>query len=116
MVEKRKFIRLKIQLKVIYKVIKKHKRQKTHSSVIYDISGGGFKIKAKEHLRMGDLLDAEIEIPHLAEPVHAVAEVVWFTSGSNPAAEGHDAGLRFRDIDPRDLHRVLEYVHSIAIG
>jgi len=69
-----------------------------------------------DDLRAGDLLQLEIQIPHLEDPVVAVGEVVWFVrcQGAIPAAR--EAGLKFRDIRPGELHHILEYVHAVGIG
>ena len=114
MLEKRKFIRLKAPLGVVFRVIRKNKRQRTHASFIKDISGEGVCLSCREPLRHGDLLDMEIQIPHLKDPVRAVGEVVW--SGLRPERDLHEAGVRFRDVEPKTLSRILEYVYAIAIG
>jgi len=117
MLEKRKFTRLKAPIGMSYKLIKKNKRQKTSLTWIKNISGGGVKIVAKDDLRKGDLLDIEIQIPHLKNPIRALGEVTWFSQPREKEwAEGREAGVRFRDIEPRDLHRILEFVHTIGIG
>ena len=69
-------------------------------------------------MRQGDLLDMQIHIPHLEEPVMAVGEVVWFSPLSSKERERRirEAGVRFRDLAARDLNRILEYVHTIGIG
>ena len=116
MVEKRKFIRLNAAIGVSYKLIKKHKRQIELLSLARDIGGGGIRILAKEDLRPGDLLKIEIEIPHLSERVEATGEVIWFSKTKEKGHEHKEAGVRFRDMDSTDLHKILEYVHSIGIG
>ena len=120
MKENRKFIRLQAPIEVIYKLIKKNKRQKSSNSLVKNISGGGIKIMANEELRNGDLLDLQIQVPHLEESIHAVGEVAWFkhsrVKDRERDREIKEAGVRFRDIDPKDLHRILEYVHTIGIG
>ena len=116
MIEKRKFIRLNAAIGVTYKLIKKHKRQKELLSLVKDIGGGGIRIQAKEDLRPGDLLKVDIEIPHLSESIEAMGEVIWFSKTKDRGHEQKEAGVRFRDMDSTDLHKILEYVHSIGIG
>lgn len=116
MVEKRKFIRLKTPVKIVYTLIKKQKKQKAISSVTRDISAGGLRIVAKEPLRSGELIELEMFIPYLEESIKAVGEVVWCSGSREHPSETHEAGIRFRDIASRDLHCVLEYVHAIGIG
>ena len=114
MLEKRKFIRLKAPLGVVYRVLRKPKRSKPQVSFIKDISGAGVCLSCKEELRHGELIQMEIQIPHLSEPVHAVGEVVW--SSKRTEQEHRDVGVRFRDVQPKSLSRILEYVYAIAIG
>ncbi len=99
-----------------YTLIKKHKKQKVSRSLVKDIGGGGIRIMAKEDLRSGDLLELEIQIPHLEDLIRAIGEVVWFSHSKEKDRESREAGVRFRDIDAQDLHRILEYVHTIGIG
>ena len=116
MTEKRKFLRLHASIEVTYKKIKQHKRQKTIETRAENISGGGVCFVAKDDLRSGDLLDLEISIPGLADKIHAVSEVLWFKTTKEEDRGFREAGVRFRDISPQDLHQVLEYVHSVGIG
>lgn len=116
MIERRKFIRLQAPIGVVYKVLKKSRRPKPAPSLIRNIGGGGVCIIAKEDMRSGDLLDMQIQIPHLKETIHAVGEIVWFDHFRERDREIREAGVRFRDIEPKDLHRILEFVHTIGIG
>ena len=116
LIENRKYIRLKAPLGVAYRVIRKHKRPKTVLSLIKDISGGGTRFILKDNLRAGDLLHMEIQIPHLEDPIRALGEVVWISPGKEKDRESPEAGVRFRDLAPRDLNCILEFVHTIGIG
>lgn len=116
MAEKRKFIRLQSPIGIAYKLIRKHKRQRSNTSFIKDISGGGFSFAPKEDLRNGDLLDVEIQIPQLSKPVRAVAEVVWFARRARAGQDTPEAGVYFRDIKPADLCKILEYIYAVGIG
>lgn len=115
MKENRKFIRLSAPIGISYKAAKQ-KRRKPSLSLVRDISGGGIRFMAKEDLRAGDLLELEISIPHLREPIEAVGEVMWFSKTKERDRELREAGVCFLDISAKDLHQVLEYVHTIGIG
>lgn len=108
MIERRKFVRLKAPIGVTYRPLKKNKKNKPASSLVKNIGGGGILFLVKENLKDGDLLDLKIQIPNLHEPIHAVGEVVWVS--------GSEVGVRFRDVAAKDLHHILEYVHTIGIG
>ena len=119
MIEKRKYIRLHSSIGIVYDVIKnirKYRRNKTTLSLVKNLSGGGVRLQVKDDLRSGDLLDIEVQIPHLEESVHAIGEVVWFSHSKSKDHESKEAGIRFRDIDAKDLHRILEFVHTVGIG
>ena len=109
MLEKRKFVRLKAPIGVTYKLIKKHRKQRSHSSFIEDLSAGGLSLTVKEDLRQGDLLEMTIQIPHLREAVQAIGEVAWIFPSRK-------IGVRFRDVESSDLKHVLEYIHAVGIG
>lgn len=116
MVEKRKYIRLKAPIGVTYHLVKKHKRPTPHKSLVRDIGGGGMSLAVQDDLRAGDLLELQIQIPHLEEPVRAVGEVVWFLHLKCADRQTREAGLKFRDIKTGELHHILEYVHAVGIG
>jgi c-di-GMP-binding flagellar brake protein YcgR len=115
MKEKRKFVRLKAPIGLLYRRVSKLRRHRQTQSLVRDLSIAGVRFGVKEDLRHGDLVEVDIQIPHLVEPVHAVGEVVWF-SRAEAARGGNEAALRFRDIEPADLNHILEYVHTIGIG
>jgi c-di-GMP-binding flagellar brake protein YcgR len=108
MIERRKFIRLQAPIGIFYRPLQKNKKTKSFASLAKNIGGGGIRFLVKEELSQGSLLDLKIQIPHLHDPIHAVGEVVWISKA--------EAGVRFRDIASKDLHRILEYVHTIGIG
>jgi len=115
MIENRKFIRLRAPLPVEYRLIKKHKRQKSFLSQIRNISIGGLSLVVKEPVREGDLLQIQIQIPHLEEPVRVTGDVIWFVAARDREGR-HEAGVRFQDVKPLELNKILDYVYSVAIG
>ena len=119
MVENRKFIRLQSAVSLRCKpVVKKGRfgRPKATHCQVKDIGGGGLRVVVDSEMRIGDLLNLEISIPHLSEAIEAVGEVVWFSKTRSKDHEIREAGLRFRDIRPEDLHRIFEFVYAIGIG
>lgn len=116
MIEHRKYIRLRAPIGIIYRIAGKGRRSRPTPTLVRDISGGGVRFQVKDELRVGDLLQIEIQIPHLSQPIEALCEVVWYSHEKEKEREFREAGVRFRDIEPADLHRVLEYVHMIGIG
>lgn len=116
MIERRKFIRLPAPIGISYKPTKRGRPAKTTVSFIRNIGGGGVRFVVKEALRVGDLIDMKIEIPNVTETIRAVGEVIWYEESGDRRGEVGEAGIRFREIDAKDLHRILEYVHAVGIG
>lgn len=114
MKENRRTIRLLAPIGLVYRRASKFSTAKGQPTLARDLSGGGVRFAARDALRRGELLEVELQIPHLEEPVRAVGEVVWFRDGG--ARGVHEAALRFTDIEAGDLNRVLEYVHAVGIG
>jgi c-di-GMP-binding flagellar brake protein YcgR len=118
MIEHRKYIRLRAPIGIVYRQIQRQRRSKPTLTLVLNISGGGLSLIAKDDFRQGDLLELDIHIPHLEEPVRAVGEVVWFFSSAGKERDRsmREAGVRFRDLATKDLNCILEYVHTIGIG
>jgi c-di-GMP-binding flagellar brake protein YcgR len=115
MIDKRKYIRLNACIGASYRV-KKIKNKVETAVLVKNIGGGGLRLQVKEDFRAGDLLELEVQIPHLEQPIQTTAEVVWFSHFKSKDRDLKEAGVRFRDIDAKDLHHILEYVHAIGIG
>ncbi len=67
---------------------------------------GDLRLQDGSALRKGWRLMVEIRPGGSAEPIHAVAEVVWVTPPEGPPPR--QAGLFFQAIHKRDVQRVLE--------
>ncbi len=116
MIENRKFIRLRTLLPVEYRLIKKHKKQKTVAALMNNISIGGLSLVLKETFRVGDLVWVGIQVPHLEDPVEIVGDVMWHWTSKNKEKPSQEAGIRFQDANPGELNKILDYVYSVAIG
>ncbi len=114
--EYRKYDRLNAPIGIAYGAAHKKKREEKARSVVRNISGGGVCFIVKEELRCGDLLELELEIPYLTEPISTFGEVVWISRLVSSEGAIYDAGVCFRDLKAKDLHAILEYVHSVGIG
>ncbi len=114
--ENRKFVRLVTAIPVLYSQRKSGKRSKKEAGVVSQLSGGGLRFEAKSEFKVGDLIDLEIAIPHLEYPIEVVGEVVWPQKSKTNVSGYQEIGVRFRDIEAADLHRILEYVHAVGIG
>ena len=116
MIERRKFIRLSAPIGISYRPMKKGRSGKPIVSFVRNIGGGGVRFVVRDSFLAGDLLEMKIEIPNVTDAIRAVGEVVWYLESPDKKREGGEVGVKFREIDPKDLHRVLEYVHAVGIG
>lgn len=112
MKENRKFTRLREPMSVTYRAAGKSKTARVFTSCTLDISGGGMRIEAKNDLRCGDLLEIDLEIPGWGEPVEIIGEVIWYKADK----QSKQAGILFRDIEPREHHAVLDYIYHVGIS
>ena len=116
MTENRKFIRLRAPLPVEYRLLDKHKKQKKFSSFMKNISVAGLSLVIKEPVRTGDLMRVQIDVPCLEEPVYVVGDVIWHSILKRNEEAAHEAGIRFQEVDPSELNKILDYVYTVAIG
>lgn len=116
MKENRKFIRLRVPLPVEYSLIKKQKRVKPVRTTMQNISVGGLSLQVKEAVRNGELMKIEIQVPDWQEPIRVVGDVIWHGTGGPKDEPQHFAGVRFREVNPVELNKILDYVYSVAIG
>lgn len=114
--ENRKFIRLRVPLGIQYTVIKKHKKPRLLPSALQNISIAGLSLLVKEIVRPGDILNLVIEVPHHEQPIHLTGDVVWCDQALTIESDEKSAGVRFRDANPKELNRLLDYVYSVAIS
>jgi len=112
--EHRKFIRLHAPIGLVYRYASRHKSRKARPTLVRNLSGGGVSFVVRDPLRAGEIVELELQIPNLSEPVRATGEVVWFRQAAGHAA--HEAAVRFTDVNPVDLNRILEYVYAVGIG
>ena len=82
-----------------------------------NICVGGLSLVVKESVRHGDLMQIKIQVPHWREPIQVAGDVIWCSlSPKNKENLAYEAGIRFRGVSPTELHKILDYVYSVAIG
>lgn len=79
---------------------------------ICDVSREGARLSLGEALQPGTPVRLSLRVPGDSVPVPAVGEVAWAAPGS---PEGW-AGVRFRQIKPLDLARMLDYLYAQWLG
>ncbi|MBF0485642.1 MAG: PilZ domain-containing protein [Candidatus Omnitrophica bacterium] len=96
-VERRKFQRLSLPLKVSYKITKAGRVKKGEADCI-DFSGGGICIRVKEDFKIGEKLELSCSLEGRQEPISVKARVVW----SVKEAGANKNGLQFLNVEHRD--------------
>ena len=80
-------------------------------SLSKDLSRDGLKMNSNKDLKVGTLLDLEIDIPDDPKPIHTTGKVMW-SRPSESRNQGFDQGVRFLMMDPVDKFRVLDYAYN----
>lgn len=80
-------------------------------SLSKDLSRDGLKINSNSNMKVGSLLNLEIDIPDDPKPVKTTGKVVW-SRPSEDRNEGFDQGVRFLMMDPVDKFRILDYAYN----
>ncbi len=107
--ERRKFKRFDA-----YMSVKFHSPNDNHVkgiSLSKDLSRDGIKMNSAADLKIGTLLDLEIDIPDDPKPIHTTGKVMW-SRPSEEKNQGFDQGVRFLMMDPVDKFRVLDYAYN----
>ncbi len=80
-------------------------------SLSKDLSRDGLKMNSNRDLKIGTLLDLEIDIPDDPKPVRTTGKVMWSHVSEN-INQGFDQGVRFLMMDPVDKFRILDYAYN----
>jgi hypothetical protein len=73
---------------------------------VNDISMGGLRVYSDETYQMGQRLEMEILFTG-GDSATLIAEVVWVENLPGDAPAKFDVGLRYVDVQPQDLDRIL---------
>jgi len=103
--DNRKTHRLKIPLKIEYKLLPRKKI--LEQSFSEDISGGGFRLSLNRRFNKGDKLKTLIYFPKESCPVTAFSEVVWCKRRLAKNKKIFDAGIKYIKIAPGDRERFV---------
>lgn len=107
MIEKRKFVRIKVEAAADYRVIKASGIAKRVS--IEDFSAEGAKFLSTETLQRGTLLEFNLNLPNHPRKIFAVGEVI-----SQQEAQGNvlPTGIKFIQINPDDKNILFETIRN----
>ncbi|OQX81663.1 MAG: hypothetical protein B6D56_01690 [Candidatus Omnitrophica bacterium 4484_70.1] len=111
--ERRRFVRLDINVKVRWKRIEQVNEEE--KEVTKNISGGGICLIAEEKLNKGDTLYLEIELPS-GELIYARGRVVWVNEYEIIGVEvkkKYDVGIEFIEIKEEDREEIGRYIFTL---
>jgi len=108
--ERRKFKRFDAYMSVKFKLAEKGDDIKG-ISLSKDLSRDGLKMNSNENVKIGTVVDLEIDIPDDPKPVKTTGKVVW-SRASEGRNQGYDQGVRFIMMDPVDKFRILDYAYN----
>ncbi len=109
-IEKRRYVRLKEQCFIKFKVLPKRFLGKKEVALTKDISAAGILFSANRLIPIGTLLEVEIGIKGLSRSVKAAGRVVRVEEAV--ANKSYDIGFAFTRINDRDRNMIQDYVTS----
>ena len=113
MEERRKFVRLNIDVEVKWEKISGAPLD--NINVTKNISGGGICLIVYEELRVGEELSLEIKLP-TKELIAAKGKVLWiseFQIISEECKKRYDTGIEFLDICNEDREKIEKFVFAL---
>ena len=109
MIERRKYIRLGQTVKITYKVTSSSYKHSGY--IIENFGGGGIRMILEKRLPPGTILDLDIKLPDIKEPIIVKGEIVWLDVRKGKSKEfPFVAGVKFVKIDPFECGKILKYV------
>jgi len=103
--ERRKFVRLNVELEVEYRILESLKDFKITQTE--DVSEGGIRIMLPEKIEPRTHLEIAIKIPNESKPVFAIGRVVW--TKSDVFGGVHMTGIQLVHIKQKDRERLYKY-------
>jgi c-di-GMP-binding flagellar brake protein YcgR len=111
-VEKRKFSRIPLNVKVKYDVLK-GSTQRTGETRSKNVSAGGICLTVPEKIDIGALLRLKLSLQGEDDFITVKGKVVWveeFSINHMSDQKAYDCGIEFVDVDPqvqKDISRYL---------
>lgn len=108
LVERRRYIRLDVPLKVTYTIPELHK---VYTSVAKNISADGMRFEVHDRaLKELSVIELKLEIPNISSPVHIKARVMWKSKLSFEDGSPLDIGVEFVEIEEDNKNTFLKFL------
>ncbi len=110
--EKRIYKRLNVNVPITYKRINRAEMRKR--VVTQDISGGGTRLIAffEDKIQVGDMLELQIFLPTISEPIKAEGKVVWIRDYQDSIRRGYEVGIEYYAISNADRVAIAKFIHQ----
>jgi len=109
--ERRKFVRLNINVEINYSIIPHEEQQETGTK---NISAGGICMVSDKPLSIGDTLQLEIKLPEDPPSIQVKGKAVWVKQFiATEKHESFDIGVEFINISEENRKRINKYVFSL---
>ena len=111
-VERRSFIRLRQPINIVYTVVG---QDKIHNVIAKDISADGARFQTTDReIIDGDTIEAKLDIPEVANPVHAKGRIMWKKKLSLEDAAPFDVGIEFLEIEEDNKNTFLKFLCDLV--
>ncbi len=78
------------------------------TSTSSNISRMGIRLRVSRIIKIGDMLELDIDPADKKGSVTAIGRVVWTNSPNDVSRFEQDAGIEFKRVDPSEVERLLQ--------
>jgi c-di-GMP-binding flagellar brake protein YcgR len=108
LVERRRYIRLEVPLKITYTIPELHK---VYTTVAKNISADGIRFESQEKgLKESSIIELKIEIPNIPSAVHIKGRVIWKSKLTLEDGAPFDVGVEFIEIEDDNKNTFLKFL------
>ena len=111
MIEKRRFIRVDVPIRIWYQI--EGKKNSRAEGISKNIGGMGICVHLSHEFSIRSLLKLTLAIPGVPEPVETKAQVVWIDEAKSVLGDFHggfEAGLKFTSISRVGRAAIVNFI------